>query len=122
MLFDISNVERQIRGDFGLSFLFDNCILNYSFFYGRKIKKTFFKDSQLQETDFTKCDLTSAVFDNCDLTRAIFDNVNMEKADFRTSFNYSIDPEINQIKKAKFFLRGISGLLDKHDIEVERDI
>ena len=62
------------------------------------------------------------MFDNCDLTRVIFDNVNMEKADFRTSFNYSIDPEINQIKKAKFFLRGISGLLDKHDIEIEPDI
>ena len=59
-----------------------------------------------QETD-----LTSATFDNCDLTQAVFDNTILEKADFRTSFNYSIDTEINRIKKAKFSIWGISGLL-----------
>ncbi len=39
--------------------------------------------------------------DNCDLNRAVFDNSILEKADFRTSLNYSIDPELNRIKKAK---------------------
>ncbi len=51
---------------------------------------------------FAEADLTSAVFDNCNLTQAIFDRTTLEKADSRTSYNYSIDPEINQINKAKF--------------------
>jgi len=32
--------------------------------------------------------------------------------------NYSIDPEKNKIKKARFSTAGIAGLLDKYDIEI----
>ena len=106
--------------EFGLSFSFDGCQLNHSSFYKTKIKKTVFKNSQLQETDFAEADLTSSVFDNCNLTQAVFDHTTLEKADFRTSYNYSIDPEINGIKKAKFSILGISGLLDKYDIDIEK--
>ncbi|HKG68622.1 MAG TPA: pentapeptide repeat-containing protein [Segetibacter sp.] len=105
---------------FGLSFSFENCSLNHSSFYRTKIKKTIFKNSQLQETDFTECDLTSSAFQNCDMTRAIFENTIIEKVDFRTSYNYSIDPEINRIKKAKFSLTEVGGLLDKYDIEIDK--
>jgi fluoroquinolone resistance protein len=44
----------------------------------------------------------------------------LEKADFRTAYNYSIDPEKNRIKKAKFSIFGVTGLLDKYDIEIEK--
>jgi hypothetical protein len=50
---------------------------------------------------------------------ATFESTIIEKADFRTSFNYSIDPEKNRIKKARFSLAGIAGLLDKYDIEID---
>lgn len=83
-----------------------------------KLKQTVFKNSQLYEVDFTECDLSSASFDNCDLAGAIFKDTILEKADFRTAFNYSIDPELNRIKKAKFSRSGIAGLLDKYDIEI----
>jgi uncharacterized protein YjbI with pentapeptide repeats len=106
--------------EFGLSVSFDGCQLNLSSFYKTKIKKTVFKNSQLEEVDFAEADLTSSVFDDCNLTQAIFDHTILEKTDFRTSFNYSIDPEINRIKKAKFSISGISGLLDKYDIDIER--
>jgi fluoroquinolone resistance protein len=106
--------------EFGLSFSFDACQLNHSSFYKVKIKKTIFKNSQLGESDFAETDLTSAVFDNCNLAQAIFDQTTLEKADFRTSYNYSIDPEINRIKKAKFSIWGVSGLLDKYDIDIEK--
>jgi uncharacterized protein YjbI with pentapeptide repeats len=108
--------------EFGLSFSFDNCQLNHCSFYNTKIKKTHFRNSQLHEADFTGCDLTSAVFDNCDLNRAMFESTIIEKADFRSSFNYSIDPEMNRIKKAKFSIQGISGLLNKYDIEIEGNL
>jgi uncharacterized protein YjbI with pentapeptide repeats len=105
--------------EFGLSFSFDGCQLNHSSFFKTKIKKTIFKNSQLQETDFTESDLTAAVFDNCDMTRVLFYHTILEKADFRTSYNYSIDPEINRMKKAKFSILGVSGLLDKYNIDIE---
>ena len=107
---------------FGLSFNFEHCSLDHSSFFQTKIKKTLFKDSQLRETDFAGCDLTSAVFDNCDLERATFENTILEKADFRTSVHYSIDPEINRLKKAKFSLSGLVGLLEKLDIEIDKTI
>jgi uncharacterized protein YjbI with pentapeptide repeats len=106
--------------EFGLSVSFDTCLLAMSSFYKTTMIKTLFKNSQFKEADFTECDLTSAVFDNCDLTLATFEHSIIEKADFRTSFNYSIDPEINKIKKAKFSFSGILGLLDKYDIEIDR--
>lgn len=106
--------------EFGLSLSFDGCQLNHSSFYKTKIKKTVFKNSALQETDFAEADLTSAVFDNCNLVQAVFDRTTLEKADFRNSYNYSIDPETNRIKKAKFSISGVSGLLDKYDIDIEK--
>ena len=70
--------------------------------------------------DFTECDLTGAVFDNCDLLGAAFENTILKTADFRTSINYSINPDINQIKKAKFSLPAVIGLLDRYDIKIEK--
>ncbi len=104
---------------FGLVVHFDSCILSHSSFYETKLKKTIFKSSKLEEVDFTACDLSSTIFDNCDLMNTRFDNSTLEKADFRTSFNYSIDPEINRMKKARFSQAGISGLLYKYDLEIE---
>ena len=98
---------------------FDNCVLNLSSFYKLKLKKTRFKDSNLSEVDFTETDLAGSYFDNCDLSGARFERTILEKADLRTARNYSIDPELNKIKKAKFSIHGIAGLLDKYDIEIE---
>jgi fluoroquinolone resistance protein len=98
---------------------FDNCQLQLSSFYKLKLKNTLFKNSVLYEVDFSEADLTASVFDRCDLDRAIFDNTILEKVDFRTSFSYSINPEMNKMKKARFSAAGIAGLLDKYDIEVE---
>jgi uncharacterized protein YjbI with pentapeptide repeats len=105
--------------EFALSLSFDGCILNHSSFYRMKLRKTSFTNSQLQETDFTECDLSSSIFDRCDLTKAMFENSILEKVDFRSASNYIIDPEINRIKRAKFSLPGVTGLLSKYDIVIE---
>jgi len=105
---------------FGLSFSIDDCNLTHASFYQTKLKKTTFKNSQFHEADFVECDLTGSIFDNCDFSRAIFENTIIETTDFRTSFNYSINPETNRIKKAKFSLSGILGLLYKYDIDIEK--
>jgi fluoroquinolone resistance protein len=105
--------------DFLLSFGFENCLLRLAVFYKLKLRKTSFRNCNLQEADFTETDLAGSAFENCDLQRAVFDHTNLEKADFRSSFNYSINPEINRIRKARFSLTGVAGLLDKYDIEIE---
>lgn len=105
--------------EFGLSFSFEGCQLNHSSFFKIKIKKTVFRNCQLEETDFAEADLTGAVFDNCNFAQAIFDITILEKADFKSSYNYSIDPETNRIRKAKFSMPAVAGLLDKYDIEIE---
>jgi fluoroquinolone resistance protein len=106
--------------EFGLSFHFDHCNLGHSSFYKTKTKKTVFRNSQLEEVDFTDCDLSNSSFENCNLAKARFENTVLEKVDFRTSYNYSIDPAINRIKKAKFSLSQVTGLLDKYDIEIDK--
>lgn len=103
----------------GLSVTFDGCTVNHSSFYKAKLKKTIFNNTQLQEVDWTECDLTNSVFNHCDLLGAKFENSILEQVDFRTAFNYSIDPQLNRIKKAKFSVKGIAGLLDKYDIKIE---
>lgn len=105
--------------DFLFEIDIDNCLLNLSSFYKMKLKKLRFKNSNLSEVDFTEADLTNCSFDDCDLTGARFENTVLEKADLRTARNYSIDPELNKIKKAKFSIDGIAGLLAKYDIEIE---
>ena len=105
--------------DFGLSFSFENCQLNHSTFFQMNIKKTIFRNCQLREIDFSESNLSNVIFDDCDLAQAIFINTVLDKADFRTAYNYSIDPESNRLKKAKFSIMGISGLLDKYDLIIE---
>ncbi|HEX5001419.1 MAG TPA: pentapeptide repeat-containing protein [Bacteroidia bacterium] len=104
---------------FGLALLFEGCQLNHSSFYKLKIAKTRFLNTQLVECDFTESDLTGSIFTGCNLSQAVFDHSNLQKADFRTAVNFSIDPESNQLKKAKFSLVSVSGLLDKYDIEID---
>lgn len=104
--------------DFLFAVQFDKCILNLSSFFKQKLKKTIFKNCSLHEVDFTESDCSNAIFDHCDFIGAKFEKTNLEKADLITSFNYSIDPENNRIKKAKFSIEGIAGLLDKYDIEI----
>ncbi len=56
----------------------------------------------------------------CDLSNAKFENTILESADIRTSFGYSIAPDSNKIKKAKFSLTGIEGLLHSYHIHIDK--
>jgi uncharacterized protein YjbI with pentapeptide repeats len=83
------------------------------------MKKTVFENCKVMENDFTECDLTGSTFEGCDFAGSIFIQSNIEKADFRTSNNYSINPENNKISKARFAVPGVTGLLDHYDICIE---
>lgn len=104
---------------FLFSVTFNHCTLNFSSFYKRALKKTRFTNCTIHEADFTETDLTQSTFDHCDLLNSKFENTILEKVDFRTAVNYSIDPNINRIKKAQFSLPAVAGLLTKFDIVIK---
>lgn len=83
------------------------------------MKKTDFHDCTLLETDFSEADLTGATFQNSNLAATIFYHTNLEKVDFRTAQNFTIDPEINKLKGARFTYDSLEGLLRKYRIVVE---
>ncbi|MFY0688183.1 MAG: pentapeptide repeat-containing protein [Cyclobacteriaceae bacterium] len=97
---------------------FDQCQLDYSSFYKRKLKKTFFLNSTLRDADLAEADLSEARFDHSDLGGALFSGTNLNNADLSSAYNYSIDPGDNIIKQAKFSMPAVIGLLDKFDIKI----
>jgi fluoroquinolone resistance protein len=101
------------------SSIFKDCILSYSSFYGKAMKKIAFVFCKMQEVDFTACDLSGSSFDDCDLQDAKFEQTILEHCDLRKAFNYIIDPQKNKLKKAKFSLDGLPGLLYNYDIIIE---
>jgi fluoroquinolone resistance protein len=104
--------------DFLFAVDFERCTLDQSTFYKRKMKKTRFKNCSMHGVDLTGTDLSGASFDNCDLLNATFSSTVLEKADLTTSYNFTIDPETNRIKKARFSLNSLPNLLSKYDIEI----
>ena len=73
----------------------------------------------MEEVDFTEADMSKGLFEDCNLKQAIFDNTNLEKSDFRSSYNFDINPAINLIKGAKFSQLNVQGLLKSFHIIVE---
>ena len=112
-------VNFEVCNPFLLNLRFTGCQLDFSSFYRLKLKGTNFGNCSFEEVDFTEADLTKAVFESCDFKKAVFEKTNVQQADFYTAFNYYIDPENNQLKKAKFSKEGALGLLEKYQILVK---
>lgn len=106
---------------FLFSFRFESSHIDYSTFYGTKLRKTYFINCSLKETDFETTDLTASVFDNCDLSGATFIRSVLEKTDFRTSRNFSLDPAVNNVKRAKFSASNLQGLLYHFNLDIDQD-
>ena len=104
---------------FLLTVAFNDCQLNLSSFFNLKLKSTSFKSCKLEQVDFTNADLSSSKFIECNLYRAVFDNTNLEKADFKTSYNLTINPETNWIKNARFSKENALGLLSTYQINID---
>lgn len=105
--------------DFLFSVYFNECTLDYSSFMRKKMLKTTFIKSSLKEVNFTQANLSGSVFHDSDLLGAVFNETDLSSANFESAYNYSIDPELNNIRKASFTLTGIPGLLDKYQIRIK---
>lgn len=98
---------------------FTGCLLDYTYFFEKNMKKAKLVDCSIRQAQFVQCDLSNALFQNCDLEQTMFDHNNLQGADFTTSVNLRLDPETNKIRKAKFSLYNLPGLLAKYDIVVK---
>jgi len=114
----LSGVNFTKTKDFLFEVNFENCILDNAIFYKKKNKKAIFKDCSMVETDFTEADLSDCKFDNCNLNRAFFDRTVLKNADLSTAYNFTFNPDSNDIKKAKFSVHGLPGLLARYDIRI----
>jgi uncharacterized protein YjbI with pentapeptide repeats len=59
---------------------------------------------RISESDFSACELGKADFSGSIFDRVMFHHCNLEKADFREAEGYSINPESNKIRSARFSL------------------
>ena len=112
-------IQFNTCNDFLFSVSFQDCVLDYSSFANKKMPKTKFDSCSMKEVSFIGTNLMNSSFDNCNLDNAVFNDTQLAGVDFRTAYNYKIDPEFNPMKKAKFSTQGIVGLLDKYDIKIE---
>lgn len=104
--------------DFLFHVSFANCILDYAAFMKKKNRKCRFDNCSLKGADFSEADLTDSIFDRCDLSNAVFMNSTLNGSNFTTAFNFTIDPERNLLRKAKFSTQGLVGLLTTYGIIV----
>ncbi|WP_430973856.1 pentapeptide repeat-containing protein [Sunxiuqinia rutila] len=115
----LTGFDFSLCNDFLFQVDFISCQLDYALFTGKKMRKTRFSGCSVIQADFSECDLTEAVFDDCVLTGTTFYRTLLEKADFRTATDFSFDPDENRLKKARFSLEGLPGLLQKYNIQIE---
>lgn len=88
-------------------------------FSGLNLKNTVFEGCEILECDFIQTDLSEVDFENSDLRGSRFQNCNLSLTSFKTAVNYSIDPNENALKKTKFSMPEVIGLLDAYDLEIE---
>lgn len=101
----------------GLTFI--NCHMDFASARSSILRGTSFEGCSLRDADFSDCDLSGASFITCDLNRALFFHSNLEGVNFTTSLNISLDPDQNRLKKARFSLQSLPGLLQKYGIEID---
>ncbi len=112
-------LDFSLCNDFLFKVEFENCQLDYALFTKKKLRKTKFQNCSVKEADFTQTDLSHAIFGQTDLTDSVFEGCNLEETDFRTAINFTIDPDQNRIKGARFSSYALAGLLRKYDLDLE---
>jgi uncharacterized protein YjbI with pentapeptide repeats len=106
---------------FGFGVRFHQCILSEASFYELNLTQCSFTECTLHHTDFAQVKAQGISFYQSDLKGAIFENSQLQKADFRKAIHYSIDPNTNQLKGARFSLPEVIHLLSQYQLRIENE-
>ena len=97
----------------------ERCVLDFSNFAGLDLRKSLIRECMAREVDFSDANLCEVDCRGTDFAGTRFANTNLLKADFRQALNYSIRPDGNKLKQAKFSLPEATLLLYGLDIVLE---
>lgn len=114
----LNSVDFSPCNPFGFHTDFQNCQLNNTVFLNRKLKKARFIECSLKSAQFLKCDLAGTQFKECNFDSARFEDNTLTQVDFSSSYNLELDPAANRVKKARFSLHNLPGLLTKYDLVI----
>lgn len=102
-----------------LQLRFEKCLLDYGLFGPLRMEGTAFLYCSVREADFTGTSLKGADFSGSDLTDARFEGAQLQHADFRTAENFTIHPEHNDLKGARFTPQEAWRLLQGYGLRFE---
>ncbi|MEM1282659.1 MAG: pentapeptide repeat-containing protein [Chlamydiota bacterium] len=97
---------------------FENCLIQSANFSELLLKGAIFRKCNIKECYFNQANLVQANFSDSNLMGTLFHHSNLSKADFRGAYNYSIDPQLNTLKKAYFSLPEAISLLASLDLQI----
>lgn len=105
----------KMPGDYSLK----NCKLDNGIFMGLNLNGIQMTGCSATDIDFSDCNLTKAVFDGTDFARSRFIKANLTQADFSGAHNYTLDPNLNKLKKTIFSFPEVTALLNSFDIIIK---
>ncbi|MGH2583639.1 MAG: pentapeptide repeat-containing protein [Dehalococcoidia bacterium] len=97
----------------------EECVLNYSSFFGMKLNGRSFTRCIAHEVDLRNADLTDSNLAGTDFAGALFHESNLSRADLTGATTYDIDPRANVVTKARFSLPEAISLLRGFDVVIE---
>lgn len=93
-------------------------LFNHASFFGVDLQNSSFSKCTFEQADFTNAKCEGVHFKECSLHLARFEYTALQRADFTSARDFSIDPNVNQVKGTRFANDNLSGLLDAHPIEI----
>ena len=109
------------KGRFLVPVSFVRCVINHSLFIALDMHECEIKVCTAREADFSDADLSRANCAATDFHEARFWHTDLTDADFRGATNYTIDANINTLKRTKFSLPEAMALLYSLDIVLDED-
>ncbi len=98
---------------------FQDCNISHSSFYQLCLKEIAIEECKAHDVDFRGGDFSNGSFVKTDLNSSLFMRTKLQACDFTEAINYAIDPNENNIRKAKFSIPEVVNLLHNFGIKIQ---
>jgi uncharacterized protein YjbI with pentapeptide repeats len=109
----------EYANPFGFACQFDNCLLKHASFYQVNLQNCTFLNCDLEGADFTEAKAKGISFYGSNLLTVVFDRTDLRAVNFIETKNLQLEPQNNQIEKAKFQAAQLEGLLLKYQLDIQ---